>query len=336
MTSTPPGGAVIGLDDIALLGKGLSRPECVLCTSNGRVFVANARGGVTILEPDGSQTEHLARDPGFELMPNGICLMRDGSVLLAHLGAETGGVFRLTGDGGLEPFVTEAEGEALPPTNYVHADAEGRVWITVSTRLVPRAKGYRPDVAVGFVVLVDAAGARVVADGLGYANECIVHPDGRRLFVNETFGKRLTAFDIGEDGRLSNRATIAEFGHGDFPDGLTFDREGGVWITSVVSNRVIRLSPDGRARTLVIEDNDPSHVDRVEAAFRAGAMGRPHLDAIPAQKLRNISSLAFGGADLRRIHLGCLLGESIYVCDAPIAGHPPAHWFYDGPRPGPG
>lgn len=38
----------------------------------------------------------------------------------------------------------------LPPTNYVHLDAQGRVWITVSTRTTPRSDAYRPDIADGF------------------------------------------------------------------------------------------------------------------------------------------------------------------------------------------
>jgi hypothetical protein len=57
-------------------------------------------------------------------------------------------------------------------------------------------------------------------------------------------------------------------------------------------------------------------------------MGRPHLDRITGRVLKNVSSLAFGGADLGTAYLGCLLGDSIAVFDAPVAGHPPAHWRY--------
>ncbi|VAW10327.1 hypothetical protein MNBD_ALPHA09-2179 [hydrothermal vent metagenome] len=323
---------MIELDDIDRLGENLCRPECVLATSNGRIYAANVRGGITIIAPDGSQSDLLASNPGFALYPNGMTLMADGSVLLAHLGADEGGVFRLRESGDLEPFLTEVDGQNLPPTNYVHLDPQARIWITVSTRLVPRARAYRPDIADGFVVLAQDGQARVVAEGLGYANECIVHPDGKRLFVNETFAKRLTSFDIADNGDLTNRTVMARFGDGTFPDGLTFDAQGGVWITSIVSNRVIRISPDGGRQTLMIEDNDPEHVRNTETAFRAGGMGRPHLDRISSKKLKNISSLAFGGPDLRRIYLGCLLGENIYSCQSPVCGHPPSHWNFAGPQ----
>ncbi len=321
----------IPLDQIAQVGQELSRPECVLCTANGRAYVSDWRGGISVLEPDGSQWQLLARQPEFDIRPNGITLMADGTVLLSHLGPETGGVFRLHANGDLEPFVTEADGEVLPPTNYAHLDAAGRVWITVSTRRVPRAKAYRADVADGFIVLADDRGARIVADGLGYTNECIVHPDGRRLYVNETFARRLSAFDIGTNGDLGNRQTIAEFDAGTFPDGLAFDADSGAWITSIVSNRVIRIPPGGEPE-IVVEDNDAGHLEWVEAAFVAGEMGRPHLDQVRSRRLRNISSLAFGGLDLKSAYLGCLLGNTIYRFAAPVAGHPTAHWHFHGPR----
>ncbi len=317
--------------EIEFVGSGLQRPECVLATENGRLYASDWRGGVAVLELDGTQYSILPNDASLDIRPNGICLLPDGSFLLAHLGDEDGGIFRITSDGDVEPFLLEVDGAPLPPSNYVHYDAKGRVWVTVSTRLTPRALGYRGDNADGFVVLVDEAGARIVADNLGYTNECVVHPDGERLFVNETFCKRLRSFDIAPDGSLSNRKTVAEFGAGIFPDGLVFDAEGGVWITSVVSNCVIRVAPDGN-QTVVLEDNDPDFVATAEAAYQEGTMGRPHLDTSSGAVFKNISSLAFGGTDLRTGYLGCLLGDAVARFSSPVAGHPPAYWTFAGPE----
>jgi sugar lactone lactonase YvrE len=319
---------VIGLDNIRFLGGGLVRPECVLTHASGLLFTADwaGGGGVAVVRPDGAVRRVPARGSPRALRPNGIALEPGGSFLLADLGVEDGGVFRLYPDGTVEPVVTELGGRAFPPTNYVHRDASGRLWITVSTRRVPRNLGYRADVDDGFVVLSDAHGARIVADALGYTNECLVSPDGRHLYVNETFTRRLSRFPIRE-GALGEKEVVAEFGEGSFPDGLTFDAEGCVWITSIVTNRVIRVRPDG-AQEIVIEDADPAHVAWVEAAYRAGELGRPHLDKIASRRLANISSLAFGGPDLRTAYLGCLLGDSIALFDSPVAGHSPAHYHY--------
>ncbi len=312
---------------LGFVGAGLKRPECVLCTSDGRVHASNWDGGITVVSPDGGQQDLVASHDGVEVKPNGICLQADGSYLLAHLGPEEGGVYRLGPEGDLSSYLLEVEGAALPPTNYVHLDDKGRIWITVSTRQVPRNLGYRGDVADGFIVLVEQGVARVVADDLGYTNECLVHPDGKRLFVNETFARRLSCFDIAVDGSLSNKRTIAEFGAGTFPDGLTFDQEGGIWITSIVSNRVIRISAEGEQQVM-LQDNDPAHLEWVEAAFQDGSMGRPHLDRCQSERLKNVSSLAFGGPDLKHIYLGCLLGDAIAVYESPVPGFAPVHWNF--------
>jgi sugar lactone lactonase YvrE len=316
----------IALEDVAFVGQGLVRPECVLATADGRLHTADWRGGVATIDPDGSARLLRGELPaGRPLRPNGIARTRRGSYLLADLGEALGGVYELSPDGRLATVVERVDGIDLPPTNFVAIDARGRVWITVSTTKVPRALAYRADVADGFIVLVDEAGARIVADGLGYTNEALVSPDGRWLYVNETFARRLTRFPLDEDGSLGARETVARFGTGTYPDGLAFDAGGDVWITSIVSNRVIRVGADG-AQTLILEDVDEAHVQWAEAAYEAGTLGRAHLDTRAGRRLANISSLAFGGADLRTAYLGCLLGDAIAVFRSPVAGHPPVHW----------
>ena len=310
---------------LRFVGHNLARPECVVCTPDGSVHVADWRGGVTTIDRNGDQSTLLADAPGFALRPNGIAIAPGGGFLIAHLGPDVGGVFHLWADGRLSPILTELDGTTLPPTNFVHPDPTGRLWVTVSTRLVPRDRAYRADVADGFIVLVDRGTARVVADGLGYTNECLLDPTGERLYVNETFARRLTSFAVGPDGSLTDRRTEAAFGDGMFPDGLAFDAEGGLWVVSIVSNRVVRLNPDG-TRTLIVDEADATHVAWVEQAYRDGAVGRPHLDRIGGRCLPNISSIAFGGPGRRTAYLGCLLGSSIASFDSPVAGAPLPHW----------
>ena len=167
---------------LSWVGQGLVRPECVLATAHGDLFTADWRGGVAHVLPDGSQRLYTAvRPDGLPLKPNGIALLADGSFLLAQLGDSDGGVWQLWRDGRLEPWLLEVHGEALPPTNFVLPDAAGRTWVTVSTRRQPRAQGYRREGGDGFIVRVDARGAAVVADGLGYTNEVAIHTSGEWL-----------------------------------------------------------------------------------------------------------------------------------------------------------
>lgn len=314
---------MIDPERLGFVGIDLKRPECVLVDAAGALHVADWRGGITVIAPDGGQKTYLAHGP-FKPKPNGIAILKEGGWLLTHLGDEDGGVYRLDPDGGLEPLLLEVDGAPLPPTNYVHVDATGRIWITVSTRLTPRIEACRPDCDDGFIALLDDSGARIVADGLGYTNECLVHPETGQLYFNETFARRLSRFDVGPDGALTNRTTVHEFGKGEYPDGLTFDTDGGIWVTSIVSNRVIRIAPDGSRRT-ILDDSVADHVDWVEAAYLAGKLERRHLDRAEGRRLRNISSLAFGGRDMKTVYLGCLQGDRIATFETEWSGLPPAH-----------
>ena len=316
----------ISPDEVSFIGANLNRPECVLCTADAGIFCANWRGGVTHLRPDGSTAAFLAEDQDPAVQPNGIAMCRDGSFLLANLG-DTGGLYRLYRDSRLEPVLTKVDGTTLPPSNFVLVDESDRIWLTVSTRKTPRTLGYRQDNADGFIVLLDANGARVVADNLGYTNEVQFDNSGQWLYVNETFRRRLSRFRVSDDGSLGARETVTEFGHGTYPDGLAFDEASGIWITSIVSNRVIRIDPDG-GQHVVLEDADPNHVDWVEDAFLAGTMDRPHLDRIRSRRLKNISSLAFGGPDRKTVFLGCLLGDRLATFRVPWVGRKPVHWLY--------
>lgn len=333
-SSAPAGGGDtrdvdrIDIDTLQAVGADLDRPECVLCNAAGDCFVADWRGGVTCIRADGSQVRFTGAAPGGRVLkPNGIALRKDGSFLIADLSPESGGVFVLARDGQVRPLVERIDGVDLPPTNFVVEDRDGRVWITVSTRRVPRVLAARPDVADGFIAVLDAKGARIVADGLGYTNEVALSPDGRWLHVNETFGRRMSRFPVRADGSLGARETVTAFGHGIFPDGIAFDVDGDAWVTSVVSNRVLRVAPDG-SFDVVLEDVDADWLDEVEHAWRIGALTRAHLDTSRGRRLKNVSSLAFGGPDRRTAVLGCLQGDRLECFRAPVAGLEPVHWNY--------
>ena len=327
MNAAAPTATFLPLKDVPI-GAGLVRPECVLATRAGDLFTADWRGGVAHIRPDRSQTLYSGSGPdGLALKPNGIALQRDGSFLVTHLGATHGGVYRLTRAGAVTPWLRVVEGADLPPTNFVLLDNAGRAWVTVSTRLQPRALGYRRTCNDGFIVRVDERGARIVADGLGYTNEVALHPNGRWLYVNETFSRCLSRFALHADGSLGVKERVCEFGPGTFPDGLAFDEDGHAWVVSIVSNRLIRVAPDG-AQTVWLEDADAEHLAWVEAAFEAGQMDRPHLDGIRSQRLRNISSIAFTGPDRRTAVLGCLLGDRLESLRLPVAGVAPTHWDF--------
>ena len=136
--------------DLGTYGNGLNRPECVLCLSDGTVITSNAEGGVSIIGPSEIRRDILGGRAGLpSVMTNGFALTKRGDFLLADLHGEGGGVWRLTLDGQLSPFLLEINGVPIQPTNFVGVDHKDRVWITVSTRRDPRSLAYRNDVADG-------------------------------------------------------------------------------------------------------------------------------------------------------------------------------------------
>jgi hypothetical protein len=298
----------------------------VLARENGELFVSCRGAGVTQILSDGTQHAIGTHTKvfGHEFIPNGICLLENGDFLIANIG-EGGGVWRLGRDGSLVPFLLEVDGVAISAANFVLRDHAGRIWITVSTKMLPRFLSYRTNVADGFIVLVDHAGPRIVADALAFTNELRIDAAGRNLYVSETFGRRISKFSVAAGNTLKHQAVHAEFGYGAFPDGIALDAEGGLWVTSIVSNRLYRVVPSGKI-DLLLEDSDDVHVGMVEAALAAGKMGREHFYGMKSRELKNIASIAFGGNDLKTVYLGSLLDDRLISFRSTVAGLPPAHW----------
>ena len=165
---------MIPLADISFTGSGLKRPECVLAPCLGHTGCTRLDGR-RWREPGCARRQEVSailchdRPADDPLRPNGNCAGRrrqcpDGLTWVTRQAV----FFRLRPDGTSETVICELDGEKLPPCNFVIADGTGGLWLTVSTRRVPRALGYRKDVDDGFIVHIPATGApRIAADGLG-------------------------------------------------------------------------------------------------------------------------------------------------------------------------
>jgi len=311
------------------VGQGFTRPECVLTHQSGLVFASDwsGMGGVRVLYPDGQAVTVSAENCQEPVRPNGIALEPGGEFILAHLGDIHGGLLKMSATASVSTLVSKVDGQPLPPTNYVVRDNLGRLWLTVSTTKVPRSADYRRNANSGFiaVVLPGQNEARIVAKELGYTNECVVDTDNKVLYVNETFTQKLSRFDVADDGSLSNKHVIAEFDEGTFPDGLCLDADGNLWVTSIISNRLIRVSPTGE-QLLIYEDCDQAHLAAAITALNDNSLSSAHLGSVGDAQTQNISSMAFGGSDLSTMYFGNLLGDVIYSHKSSTVGKPLPHW----------
>jgi len=84
----------------------------------------------------------------------------------------------------------------------------------------------------------------IIAENLNFPNGIAISQDNKKLVVAETFNARLTAFDILDDGTLTNRRLFAQLDKKYIADGIFFDKEGAIWV-SVGINRCIRVQESG-------------------------------------------------------------------------------------------
>ena len=99
----------------------------------------------------------------------------------------------------------------------------------------------------------------VAAEDLMFPNGSVITPDGKTLIVGETFGNRISAFDIGADGELGPRRDWAHFGAlpdtddvGQLvaaasigPDGSCLDADGALWVADAIHHRCVRVAEGG-------------------------------------------------------------------------------------------
>lgn len=201
---------------------------------NGRLWVSDwGAGEIVSVDLDG-RAEVVARVPSF---PMCIDHLPDGRLLIVDSSERR--ILRREPDGSL---VTHADLAALDhhPWNDIVVDGRGNAYVNNIGFDFPDGEP-----GPGIVALVSPTGsARRVADGFAFPNGMAVTADNATLIVAESYGQKLTAFDIGADGGLSNRRTWAEVD--DHPDGICLDADGAVWYADVGTRRCIRVREGGQ------------------------------------------------------------------------------------------
>ena len=315
----------IEVDQLRTAARGLVRPECVLALASGELITSHGRGGYSVVDASG-HVRHVVADAALGThVANGIALGPDGVVRFADLAESGGGVYAVWHTGEIYPELTEIDGIPLPPTNFVTFEDETTMWLSVMTRTKPRWNAWRTSGGSGFIAVRDERGARIVADGLGYTNEFAFSPDGRWVYVNETYARRVSRYPRHEGNTLGDKEVVAQLSGGDIPDGLAFDAHGGLWVTCIGSNRLLVIRPDGDIQ-VIIDGSDPLHTKNVGDRLTQGTLTFEDMQSAGASLLANISSIAFGGPDRRTVYLGCLLGDSVRSFRVPVTGHELPHW----------
>jgi sugar lactone lactonase YvrE len=180
------------------------------------------------------KNEVIVRLPSF---PFCIDWLPDGRLLIVSGG--DGLLLRREPDGSL---VTHADltGLARHKWNDIVVDGQGNAYVNNTGFDFPGG-----EFAPGIIALVTPDGsARQVADGVAFPNGMVVTPDNATLILAESYGKKLTAFDIATDGGLSHRRVWADL-DGGCPDGICLDAANAVWYGDVPNKRCVRVRAGG-------------------------------------------------------------------------------------------
>ncbi len=180
--------------------------------------------------------------------PFSIDWLPDGRLLVVS--ARQQALLTLGDDGTLTPYADLSRLSDRPPNNEIVVDAAGRAYVDGGG--FDMMAGEPP--APGTIALITPDGAaREVADDIAFGNGMAITDDGATLIVAESYGRRLTAFDIADDGSLSGRRTWADLGVGT-PDGICLDAEGAVWYADVPNRRCVRVREGGTVLETIEHD----------------------------------------------------------------------------------
>lgn len=336
-TKNPLVGWQVDRADIRTVGHDLQRPECILAERDGTLWTADARGGVMRIAPNGEQTLIAQQLPGAApvgertaeqlilggTLPNGIAFNRDGDILIANFGTDA--IELMTRSGESRTLHDRIDGQPLGKTNFVLTDRRGRIWFTVTTRLTPWTRSINEKAPDGYVGLIDEHGIRIVADGFIGTNEIRLDAREEWLYVVESNARRISRLRVQADGSLSQREVFGPANLGGIPDGFAFDSFGNLWITLIMSERLVALTPEGELLTL-LDDGNPAAIENFDRHFWAGTMTPEVMATCKGTLAPWMASLTFGGPDLKTVYLGSLMGHTLPCFRSPVAGLPMAHW----------
>jgi sugar lactone lactonase YvrE len=209
---------------------------------DGRLWFAHwGTDEIVAVDPDG-HAEVVGHGPGG--LGWSIDWLPDGRLLTTGTG-----LFRHEHDGSVVPHAEL--GDLAGDWNELVVDGRGNAY--VNGRCEFDFSGAPP---AGVIALVTPDGrARQVADGIAFPNGMVVTPDNRTLIIAESIAQRLTAFDISDDGGLSNRRTWAD---GIGADGICLDADGAVWAQSgAMETACVRVREGGEVLERIDLDRSP-------------------------------------------------------------------------------
>ncbi len=194
-------------------------------------------GEIVVIRPNNGMTASLKQTPSGTLYA---CEM------IAHRITEldTAGTV-------LRTVVGEYDGKRIDGPNDMVLDRKGGFYFTDSQFIGNEQK--MQDKPAVYYVRADGTVVRV-AEGVVFPNGLGLSPDGGTLYLTNTQGKDLLAYDVAEDGALSNGRPFAELELTEAnketgmsgADGMTVDSAGNVYVATTQGFGIQVFDPSGK------------------------------------------------------------------------------------------
>jgi len=189
--------------------------------------------------------------------PSGLGWRPDGSMLIVSMTKRQ--VLRRAADGAItvhadlshiatfhcNDMVVDSAGGAYVGNFGFNLDAE------IEARGVPSVLADHPTAKLAYVA--PDGQTRIVAEDMHFPNGPVITPDGKTLILGETLAGVLTAFDIGENGDLSNRRVWAPTSPR-VPDGIALDAAGAIWVANPIAPECVRIAQGGEVLEVIKTD----------------------------------------------------------------------------------
>lgn len=289
----------INPNNIQFIGNDLNKPTTIIAR-NQKLWVPDSRGGVLSVDL-ATQQQEIFLDPKNEHDQfSGIIFLDDTNLILANVGAGCIEHFDLSKKK-REVMFDAIDGMPLGKVNFIFQDSKKRIWVTVSTRRQNLLEALNPDIADGYIALIENNKIRIVAEGFSLANEARLDNKEEYLYVVETGRKHITRMKVHLDGSLSDREIFGpdDLGSACFPDGITFDKKGNLWGTIIGAEKIFVITPDGQLE-IIYDDGEIETIKKIESAYQHRSLTPEILFSGKSKLTPIMTSLTF-------------LNENVYV-----------------------